>query len=160
MLYLYDFDFEMATEEEIKAIENCKDLKRFDDFHYISKSNSVVIDGINKSADYDICYYLGDIWNGNELLSFELSGGKFEIDMDDAVAMFKDNFREDDEEEGEIFDYTNRIYDADEPIEESYKILCETAVRYVNTFVFWLKLDCEGFCKEHSINKDIITIKV
>ena len=128
MLYLYNFYDEFEKTENGKrlldAINNCKELKPFGDGeHWISKSESVMLNEEEIKAKGKLCDYIDDWFDADEYMEiFTLLVGKVEIDKVHAAHLLSDDLRTDIDGANK---YEERIWNAESPDEEIETIVKE-----------------------------------
>lgn len=128
MLYLYSFyeQFHKADNKAnvLTAINNCKDLKPFGNGeNWMSKSESVMLDGEEVRARGKICDYIDDWFDADEYMEiFTLLAGKVNIDKVHAAHLLSDDLRTDIDGANK---YEERIWNAESPDEEIDTIVKE-----------------------------------
>ena len=128
MLYLYEIyeQFQGADDKAsvLTAINNCKDLKLFGNGeNWMSKSESVLIDGKEVKAKGKLCDYIDDWFDADEYMEiFTLLVGKIDIDKVHAAHLLSDDLRTD---IGGVNKHEERIWNAESPDEEIEVIVKE-----------------------------------
>ena len=141
MLYLYDFcdDFyadvtgnETGNDEEtlLKAISECKELKPYDnDCLWISKSETVLLNGKEMKATDKFYVYIdkGWFWDESDFVKVttDFTDGGLEITKAKASELLSDDLRQETHTE---LGYEERIWNAEDPTEEVYKIINELTI--------------------------------
>lgn len=138
MLYVYSFyeQFEGVKNEEdlLKAIESCGKLIPFGDGgHWLSKSESIILNGEELEADGKLCNYISDWFNDSDYMEiYTLLAGKIELAKENAVGLLTDDLSLG--EEGQ-YKYEDRIWNAEEPDEEISAILKELGLVVLDMFI-------------------------
>ena len=152
MLYVYDFcdDFyadvtgnETGNDEEtlLKAISECKDLKPYDnDCLWISKSETVLLNGKEMKATDKFYAYVdkGWFWDESDFVKIttDFTDGGLEITKAKASELLSDDLRQETHTE---LGYEDRIWNAEDPTEEVYKIINELTICVFETVIEDLK---------------------
>ena len=138
MLYLYSFyeQFEKAGDGSIvlQSINNCKELRPFgNEENWISKSESVVLNGEEVKARGKLCDYIDDWFDADEYMEiFTLLAGKIDIDKVHAAHLLSDDLRTDIEGNNK---YEERIWDSKNPDEEVETIVKELGIEVLDMLI-------------------------
>ena len=146
MLYLYnvyDGFFEKGCNEKalLKAINDCKELKSYDnDCLWISKSETVMLNGKELKATDKFCTYVdkGWFWDESDFVKIttDFTDGGLEITKAKASELLSDDLRQPTHTE---CGYEDRIWNAEDPTEDVYKIINELTICVFETVIEDLK---------------------
>lgn len=140
MLYIYSTDYwyynktekeKEAIEKRNNAIENCEDLKVFDNEigTYIGKMKQIVFDGVTVKADETLADYI-EFCGWDSVLKIETSYfDTLELDVEDALSIVAGMFRADNK------DYEDKIYNADN-IYDAYNDLIHDCINKALIYMF------------------------
>ena len=153
MLYVYSFyeDFEEGKNEEevLKEISSCKDLRPFGDgYYWISKTDTIILNGKERKANDKFCSYVIDdgLYDESEYLKItsHLSDGELEITKARALELLSDDLRQADSIGSQ---YEERIWNAEDPSEETDKIINELILCVYEMVIDELKDELEKIRK-------------
>ena len=136
MLYLYNFYdefYEKDCNEEalLKVINDCKELKAYSDEGclWISKNEMVILDGKELKATDKFYTYVdkGWFWDESDFVKIttDFTDGGLEITKAKASELLSDDLRQENHTE---LGYEDRIWNAEDPTEEVYKIINELTI--------------------------------